>query len=84
LMETTCKDRIKQVRAIGGMIAFQPLDGTTEQVKQVQMKLFDLGVVAFSCGHGPYFVRMLPPLPVMSEKDVDAVVDLIEKAVLAV
>ena len=68
---------IKEVRNVGGMIAFQPFEGTPEQVKAVLMKLFDHGVIAFSCGHGPYLVRMLPPLPTMSEADVDAVCKII-------
>ena len=83
LMETSCAGKIREVRAIGGMIAFQPLDGTMEQVKATLVKMFDLGVVAFSCGHGPYFVRMLPPLPVMSEYDIEAVVKLIEQAIVS-
>jgi 4-aminobutyrate aminotransferase-like enzyme len=30
---------------------------------------FDAGVVLFYCGHGPFHVRMLPPLGVMREED---------------
>jgi 4-aminobutyrate aminotransferase-like enzyme len=80
LGESTCKGKLNEVRAIGGMIAFQPLSGTQEEVKAVLMKLFDLGVITFNCGHGPYLVRMLPPLPVMSEEDVDGVCRLIGEA----
>ncbi len=82
LSEGSCKGGIGEIRAIGGMIAFAPFDGTMESVKSVLMKLFDLGVVAFYCGHGPYLVRMLPPLGAMSEADVDLACSYIEKALL--
>jgi 4-aminobutyrate aminotransferase-like enzyme len=79
-----CKGKIGEVRAVGGMIAFQPFDGTMDQVKAVLMKLFELGVVAFYCGHGPLLIRMLPPLPVMTEEDVDAVCKIIDQALCTV
>lgn len=84
LAEGSCKGKISEIRALGGMIAFQPLGGKLDEVKKVLLKLFDLGVVAFYCGHGPYLVRMLPPLGAMSEQEVDLVTSLIEKAVLEV
>jgi 4-aminobutyrate aminotransferase-like enzyme len=55
-----------------------------DDVKKVLMKLFDLGVVAFYCGHGPYLIRMLPPLVAMSEVDVDETCRLIGAALVAV
>jgi 4-aminobutyrate aminotransferase-like enzyme len=81
LASGSCKGKIGEVRAVGGMIAFQPFEGALNQIKPTLMKLFELGVVAFYCGHGPYLVRMLPPLPVMSEADIDAVCKIIEQAV---
>jgi 4-aminobutyrate aminotransferase-like enzyme len=84
LADGNCKGKIGDVRAVGGMIAFQPFDGTMDQIKPVLMKLFELGVVAFYCGHGPLLIRMLPPLPVMSEDDVDAVCQIIDQALCSV
>jgi 4-aminobutyrate aminotransferase-like enzyme len=78
----SCKGKIGEVRAVGGLIAFQPFEGAMDQIKPTLMKLFETGVVAFYCGHGPYLIRMLPPLPVMTEADVDAVCKLIEQAML--
>lgn len=80
LAEGSCKGKIGEVRALGGMIAFQPFEGKQDQVKALLLKLFDLGVVAFNCGHGPYLVRMLPPLGAMTEGDIDAVTGIIETA----
>jgi 4-aminobutyrate aminotransferase-like enzyme len=84
LAEGECRGKISEVRAIGGMVAFAPLSGTMEDIKPVLMKLFDLGVVAFYCGHGPYLIRMLPPLGAMEEADVDLVCSIIQQALLEV
>jgi 4-aminobutyrate aminotransferase-like enzyme len=69
-----------EVRAIGAMIAFQPFAGKMDDIKAVLTRLFDLGVVAFYCGHGPYLIRMLPPFVTMNEKEVDLVCELIGQA----
>ena len=84
LSSGSCAGMIGEIRAIGGMIAFQPFAGSMDQVKKVLMKLFDLGVVAFYCGHGPYFVRMLPPLGAMTEADVDETCRLIGESMVQV
>ena len=77
-----CKGLILEWRAIGGMVAFSPFSGTMDDVKRVLTTLFDLGVVAFYCGHGPYLIRLLPPLAAMNEADVDLTCELIQKALL--
>ncbi len=84
LAEGECKGRISEIRAIGGMVAFAPFKGTMDDIKPTLMKMFDLGVIAFYCGHGPYLIRMLPPLGAMDEGDVDAVCAVIKQAVLEV
>jgi 4-aminobutyrate aminotransferase-like enzyme len=84
LAERECLGMVGEIRALGGMIAFQPFDGTMDQVKKVLLKLFDLGVVAFYCGHGPYLVRMLPPLGVMTEGEIEKTCELIGKSMQAV
>ena len=82
LAGSSCRGLIRETRAIGGMIAFSPFSGSTEDVKKVLFKLFENGVVAFNCGHGPYLVRMLPPLGAMNEAHVDEVCQVIEKSLL--
>ncbi len=84
LSEGECKGKISEIRAIGGMIAFAPFAGTMDDIKPTLMKMFDLGVVAFYCGHGPYLIRMLPPLGAMEEADVDLVCSVIKQALLEV
>ncbi len=71
---------VGEIRAIGGMIAFQPHGGSLDEVRRLLLRLFDRGAVAFYCGHDPYLVRMLPPLGAMTEADVDLACDLIAQA----
>lgn len=84
LAEGKCRGMVSEIRAIGGMLAFMPFAGTMEDVKAVLMRLFDLGMVAFYCGHGPYLIRMLPPFGIMTEKQVDEVCRLLEQALCEV
>jgi acetylornithine/N-succinyldiaminopimelate aminotransferase len=71
LKSSQSRGMIGEIRAIGGMIGFVPFDGKMEQVKAVLTHLFDLGVVAFYCGHGPYLIRLLPPLGAMTDAEID-------------
>lgn len=82
LKKGSCKGKIGDIRATGAMIAFVPNSGSADDVKAVVMKLFDLGVIAFTCGHGPYLVRMLPPFGAMSEVEIDLACSKIESALL--
>jgi acetylornithine/N-succinyldiaminopimelate aminotransferase len=84
MSESTCKGMIGDHRNVGGMVALQPFGGAMDEVKATLMKLYDLGVVAFYCGHGPYLIRMLPPLGAMTEKDVDEVCRIIGEALCQV
>ncbi len=68
--------KIGQVRVLGGMVAVEPAPGSLEVCKAVLSRMFDQGVVAFYCGHGPYLIRMLPPLGVMTEAHVDEVCEI--------
>lgn len=83
ISEGSCKGLVSDIRAFGGMFAFKPMNGTLEEVKTLLAKLFDLGLVAFYCGHSPYFVRMLPPLGAMTEADLDEVCKILEKGILS-
>ncbi|MBC7693371.1 MAG: aminotransferase class III-fold pyridoxal phosphate-dependent enzyme [Methylotenera sp.] len=83
MSEGSCKGIIGECRNIGGMVAFTPYSGTMDDIKKVLFKLFEAGVVAFYCGHGPYLIRLLPPLGVMTEKQVDEACAIIEKVLIA-
>ena len=64
----------------GGMIAFTIFRGTLDDTKKFLFNFFDLGAVAFYCGHGPIRVRMLPPFGVVTDEQWRDVFRLIEKS----
>jgi 4-aminobutyrate aminotransferase-like enzyme len=67
------------VGGVGGMMKFTPFAGDKDKVNKSCKMMFEEGVMSFIAGHGPYHVRMLPPLPVFNEKDWPRVFACIEK-----
>ncbi|MDP1660491.1 MAG: aminotransferase class III-fold pyridoxal phosphate-dependent enzyme, partial [Phycisphaerales bacterium] len=67
------------VGGVGGMMKFTPFAGDKERVNKACKLMFEEGVMSFIAGHGPYHVRMLPPLPVFNEKDWPRVFACIER-----
>jgi len=72
------------VGGVGGMMRFTPFGGDKEKVQKACKVLFDEGVIVFYCGHGPYHVRMLPPLGVFEEKDWPRVFGCVERGLAKV
>lgn len=63
----------------GGMMRFTPFGGRRDKINKALKTCFEEGVVLFSCGHGPYHVRMLPPLGVMKLEDWPRVFECVER-----
>ncbi len=63
----------------GGMMRFTPFAGVKDKITKACKHLYDEHVIAFYCGHGPYHLRMLPPLAVFEEKDWPRVFACVEK-----
>ncbi|HWN69090.1 MAG TPA: aminotransferase class III-fold pyridoxal phosphate-dependent enzyme [Haliangium sp.] len=57
------------IDGIGGMMRFTPFGGDKDKVLAAMHACFDEGVILFYCGHGPYHLRLLPPLGVMRFED---------------
>ncbi|MCC6676832.1 MAG: aminotransferase class III-fold pyridoxal phosphate-dependent enzyme [Phycisphaerales bacterium] len=64
---------------LGGMMKFTPFGGRKEKVTAACKACFEEGAILFYCGHGPYHVRMLPPLGVFKFEDWPRVFAVIEK-----
>jgi len=64
----------------GGMMRFTPFGGQKDKIVALCRTLFEDGVVTFSCGHGPFHVRMLPPLGVLREDEWGPVFEIVERA----
>lgn len=80
LNETTCKGLLQDAGGLGLMVAVTPLDGTKEKVSALLQKLFDNGLIAFSCGRGPIRLRFLLPV-VLNESDIQVAKKIIEKSI---
>ena len=63
----------------GGMMRITPFGGDKAKVAAACKACFDEGIVLFWCGHGPYHVRMLPPLGVMKLEDWPRVFECLER-----
>jgi acetylornithine/N-succinyldiaminopimelate aminotransferase len=67
----------------GAMIAFTPFDGSEGTAKKLLMDLFEAGVVAFVCGANPARLRVLPPVGVITDGDIDAAMGIFESVLSA-
>lgn len=54
-----------------------PYAGEAALVKPLIMRLLEAGVMAFTCGHGPFHLRFLPPIGVLQEKDLEEVMEIV-------
>jgi 4-aminobutyrate aminotransferase-like enzyme len=72
------------VGGTGGMMRFTPFGGKKDPILKLCNVMFEEGIITFYCGHGPYHVRVLPPLGVLDEKVWPRAFELIEKAMARV
>jgi acetylornithine aminotransferase len=70
-------DWIKGPFGEGAMIAFTPFDGADAAAKTLLTQLFEAGVIAFVCGASPARLRFLPPVGVVTDDDIDAVMKIL-------
>ncbi|MEO0483175.1 MAG: aminotransferase class III-fold pyridoxal phosphate-dependent enzyme [Planctomycetota bacterium] len=64
---------------VGGMMRFTPFGGDRAKLAAACKTCFEEHVVLFYCGHGPYHLRMLPPLGVMKLEDWPRVFECVER-----
>jgi 4-aminobutyrate aminotransferase-like enzyme len=64
----------------GGMMRLTPFGGSREKIGKLLNNMFEDGVIAFSCGHGPYHLRFLPPVGVMKPEQFGPVFEILEKS----
>jgi 4-aminobutyrate aminotransferase-like enzyme len=81
LNETTCKGKVQDAGGMGLMIAFTPFEGKKEQVESLTKKLFNNGMVAFTCGKDPVRVRFLVPA-IIQDQEIDLALKIVEKTIL--
>jgi 4-aminobutyrate aminotransferase-like enzyme len=74
----------ESVGGIGGMMKFTPFGGKKDKITAACKHIFDEGAIVFYCGHSPYHLRMLPPLPVFKMEDWPKVFACIERGLTKV
>jgi 4-aminobutyrate aminotransferase-like enzyme len=67
LKKGSCNGLIQEFGGLGLMVSMTPFDGSKEKVNKLLQTLFKNGLIAFSCGHGPYKIRFLLPLVLESD-----------------
>ncbi len=80
LNQTTCKGLVSDAGGMGLMIAFTPFDGKKEQVELFIKKLFQNGLIAFSCGKDPVRIRLLVPA-IIENQDIELALQIFEKTI---
>ncbi|MFT5355816.1 MAG: hypothetical protein ACI9KE_003035, partial [Polyangiales bacterium] len=69
---------------IGGMMRMTPFGGDKTKIIAAAKAIYDEGAVAFWCGHGPYHLRMLPPLPVLTLDQWPKIFEVLERGLARV
>ncbi len=83
LSKGSCKGLISEIGGMGLMIAMTPLDGSKEKVLALLKTLYKNGLIAFSCGHGPYRLRFLCPV-ILTKQHIKLAISILEKSLIEV
>ncbi len=78
LKEGSCRDLIQGYGGMGLMVSMTPYDGSKDKVMKLLQILFKKGLLAFSCGHGPYKLRFLLPA-ILNSKHIEDVRVMLEE-----
>ncbi len=81
LNDGSCRGLVRDAGGMGLMIAFTPFDGKKEQVETFIKKLFNNGLIAFSCGKDPVRIRFLVPA-IIENQEIDLALQIVEKTIL--
>ncbi len=79
-----CDEVTDLVGGIGGMVRLTPFAGKKDPVMKLCRQCFDDGLIVFYCGHGPYHLRMLPPLGVFKDEHWATAFGLLEQSLAAI
>ena len=65
---------------VGGMMRLTPFGGERKMVSAALKAMFEEGVIAFPCGHGPWHIRFLAPVGVLEPAHFDEIFPILERA----
>lgn len=64
---------------VGGMMRLTPFGGAKDKIMAAAKAIYAEGAITFWCGHGPYHLRLLPPLPVLKLEHWPRIFEVIER-----
>ncbi|MEM7228191.1 MAG: aminotransferase class III-fold pyridoxal phosphate-dependent enzyme [Planctomycetota bacterium] len=73
------RDAMGMVGGRGGMMRLTPFAGEKVKVVRAVKAMFEEGVIAFFCGHGPYHLRFLAPVGVMEPAQFEPIFACVER-----
>jgi len=79
MLEKKHPGKIRGPFGIGAMMAFTVFDGDDKKTKKFIHNLFDKGLITFIAGHDPSRVRMLLPVSVLQDTDLDAIFTVVDE-----
>ncbi|MDZ4662629.1 MAG: aminotransferase class III-fold pyridoxal phosphate-dependent enzyme [Pseudomonadota bacterium] len=79
----SCKGLIDDIGGIGLMVACRTLDGSKAKAERLLKVMFENGLIAYYCGHGPYKLRFLIPA-IISSEEIKMTAKVIETSILQV
>lgn len=65
----------------GGMMRLTPFGGDKARIIDLVKRCFDAGLMLFFCGHGPFHIRMLPPVGVLESHHIDTALDVLAQCI---
>jgi len=68
-----------KVDGIGGMMRLTPFGGDKPKIAAAAKAIYEAGAVLFWCGHGPFHLRLLPPVPALELEDWPRIFEVVEE-----
>ncbi len=65
---------------MGGMMRLTPFGGAKDKINSLCTTAFHDGLILLPCGHDPYHIRMLPPIPALKDEHWARVFEILEGA----
>lgn len=82
LIDSDCRGKLEDVEGLGLMVAVTPSYGNDkDKFNKLLKKLFENGLIAYSCGKSPMRIRFLIPA-IISDTEIDHAIEIIKKTVL--
>ena len=66
------------IGGVGGMMRLTPFGGDRARIMKGLHAMYEDGVIAFVCGHGPHHIRFLAPVGVMEPQHLTEVFEIVE------